>query len=129
MITVDSSTWIAFLQGNPALDTLQLRSALQAEQVKMVPIVLTELLSSIGRTGAIRDLLIGIPMLDVLPGFWLRAGELRGQTLDRGRKAAFADVLIAQSCLDYDLPLLTRDADFRVFAGFGLRLLLPTATD
>jgi predicted nucleic acid-binding protein len=35
-----------------------------------------------------------------------------------------ADTLIAQSCLDHDVPLITRDVDFKAFQKFaGLQLL------
>jgi predicted nucleic acid-binding protein len=35
------------------------------------------------------------------------------------------DVLVAQSCLDHKVPLITRDRDFRHFARLaGLKLLL-----
>jgi len=33
-----------------------------------------------------------------------------------------ADTLIAQICIDHDVPLITRDKDFRHFAKHGLRL-------
>jgi hypothetical protein len=36
--------------------------------------------------------------------------------LAQGRTARLADALIAQSCLDHDVPLITRDAEFRHFA-------------
>jgi len=43
----------------------------------------------------------------------------------RGRKARLADALIAQSCLDHEVPLITRDADFRNFSRVrDLQLLL-----
>jgi predicted nucleic acid-binding protein len=40
-----------------------------------------------------------------------------------GFKAKLADTLIAQSCLDHDVPLITRDGDFRHFVALGLRVL------
>jgi len=55
-------------------------------------------------------------MLDVLDGYWERAGLLRARILRRGRKARLADTLVAQSCLDHDVELVTRDADFQHFA-------------
>jgi predicted nucleic acid-binding protein len=33
-----------------------------------------------------------------------------------------ADTLIAQACLDHEVPLVTRDPDFRHFRTAGLRL-------
>jgi len=36
-----------------------------------------------------------------------------------------ADTLIAQSCLDHDMPIVVRDRDFRIFATFAELKLLP----
>ncbi|MHB8420480.1 MAG: PIN domain-containing protein [Myxococcales bacterium] len=59
-------------------------------------------------------------------GYWERAGLLRSKLLARRLKARLADTLIAQSCLDGAVPLLTRDADFRHFAQWaGLELVEP----
>lgn len=66
-----------------------------------------------------------IPRLEQLPEYWERAGDLRARVLETGRRARTADVLIAQSCLDHDVPLITADADFQHFVPHGLRLLLP----
>jgi predicted nucleic acid-binding protein len=41
---------------------------------------------------------------------------LRATVLAKRRKARLGDALIAQSCLDAGIPLLTRDRDFRAFA-------------
>lgn len=39
-------------------------------------------------------------------------------------RARLADALIAQSCLDHEIPLITRDRDFQNFAKYaGLNLL------
>ena len=45
MIAADTSTWIAFLEGDAGDDTQLLDKALEDRQVVMVPVVLTELLS------------------------------------------------------------------------------------
>jgi predicted nucleic acid-binding protein len=52
----------------------------------------------------------------------VRSGELRANTRQEGNKANLADVLIAQSCIDHDVPLITHDADFRHFLRAGLKL-------
>ena len=50
--------------------------------------------------------------------------------LAKRRKARLGDALIAQSCLDRGIPLLTRDRDFRAFAeGAGLDLMIRFAKD
>jgi predicted nucleic acid-binding protein len=61
-------------------------------------------------------------MLELRLGFWWRAGELRANTLREGYKAKLADVLIAQSCIDHDVVLITNDADFRHFLRAELKL-------
>jgi predicted nucleic acid-binding protein len=60
--------------------------------------------------------------MKIREGYWKRAGELRSDTLSDGHKAKLADVLIAQSCIDHDIPLITYDADFRHFTRAGLKL-------
>ena len=59
------------------------------------------------------------------PGYWERAGHLRAKLLARRCRSRLADTLIAQSCLDHGVRLVTRDDDFRHFARLGgLRLAL-----
>ena len=65
-----------------------------------------------------------LPLLGVSDGYWERAGQLRARVLALRRKARLADSLIAQSCLDHGLALITRDGDFRRFAeAAGLRVM------
>jgi predicted nucleic acid-binding protein len=55
---------------------------------------------------------------------------LRAKVLAKRRKARLADALIAQSCVDLGIPLLTRDRDFRVFADTArLNLLIRSEAD
>ena len=71
-----------------------------------------------------------LPLVEVRPGYWQRAGELRARVLAKRRKARLGDALIAQSCIDHGIPLLTRDRDFRAFAdAAGLDLLIGSAAD
>jgi predicted nucleic acid-binding protein len=57
-----------------------------------------------------------LPLLEVAYGYWHRAGALRAKVLATRRKARLGDALIAQSCIDQRIPLITRDRDFRAFA-------------
>jgi predicted nucleic acid-binding protein len=85
---------------------------------------LTELLSDPKVTMAVKDLFLKLPVLEIADGYWHRAGLLRARLLAPGRLARLADTLIAQSCLDHDLPLVTRDADFRHFVRLaGIRIV------
>ncbi len=82
-----------------------------------------EVLSDPRLSRKVERLLLQIPTLKLEPDFWVRAGRLRARVIGAGRKAKLADTLIAQTCLDHDVPLITRDDDFRVFVPSGLRLL------
>lgn len=124
MIAADTSSIVAFLQGQDGDDTDIIQSALDHQQLALPPVVLTEILSDPALPRAVRTLLAGLPILDVEPGFWERAGLLRASVLKQKKKARVADALIAQSCLDQSAPLVTRDKDFRHFANAaGLPLL------
>ena len=124
MIAVDTSSMIAFLQGDPGDDTDVVQSALDHQQLALPPVVLTELLSDPAITRPVRTLLAGLPILQVEPGYWERAGVLRASVLKQKKRARVADALIAQSCLDQSTPLVTRDRDVRHFArAAGLPLL------
>jgi len=61
-------------------------------------------------------LLKRLPTLSEKEGFWERTGLLRKSVLKMKLKARLADALICQYCLDYNLLLITRDADFNNFA-------------
>jgi hypothetical protein len=116
MIAADTSTWIAFFQGEAGKDVELLDRSLEDRQVLMAPPVLTELLSDPGMTPQLSKTLSELPLIEIQPGFWNRAGALRATVLAKRRKARLGDALIAQSCLDAGIPLLTRDRDFRAFA-------------
>lgn len=119
MIAVDSSSWIAYLSGDGGGDVEIVESALAERQICLPPVVLTELLSDSKLTEKVIALFRQLPLLAVSEGYWERAGGLRAKVLSAGRKAPLADSLIAQSCLDHDVPLITRDSDFRPFERVG----------
>jgi predicted nucleic acid-binding protein len=124
MMAADTSTWIAFFQGEAGDDVELLDQALKDRQVLMAPPVLTELLSDPGISSQISKTLSELPLIEVQPGFWQRAGALRAKVLAKRRKARLGDALIAQSCLDAAIPLLTRDRDFGAFAATAALTLL-----
>jgi len=116
MIAADTSTWIAFLEGTSGDDVDLLDQALEDKQVLMVPVVLTELLSDPNLSPNVSRVLSEVPQIDIEPGYWNRAGALRAKVLAKRRKARLGDALIAQTCIDGKVSLLTRDRDFRAFA-------------
>lgn len=125
MIAADTSTWVAFFQGAADEDVQLLDKALADRQVVMVPVVLTELLSDPKLPSDVAEMLGRVPMVEVEPGYWQRAGALRAKVVAKRRRARLGDALIAQSCADGNVPLLTRDHDFRTFSEAGeLHLVL-----
>ncbi len=127
MIAADSSTWVAFLQGDGGEDLQLLQKALQDRQVLMAPAVLTEVLSAPQLPSSVAATLSEIPLIEVTDGYWERAGMLRAKVLGRHRKARLGDALIAQTCIDRGIPLLTRDRDFQAFAdAAGLDLVIAS---
>jgi predicted nucleic acid-binding protein len=116
MIAADTSTWVAFFHGGQGSDVEVLDRALRDKQVLMPPVVLTEILSDPKLPADVSQSLLRLPVIEIEHGYWQRAGELRARVLARRRKARLGDALIAQSCLDRGIALLTRDRDFRAFA-------------
>lgn len=116
MIAADTSTWVAFLQGDSGGDAQLLDKAMKERQLVMVPVVLTELLGDPNLPANVVRVLSEVPIVEISSGYWQRAGVLRSKVLAMGRKARLGDALIAQSCIDQGMPLLTRDHDFRAFA-------------
>jgi len=124
MIALDSSALIGFFAGAPDRASDLVDQSLADRQACLPPVVLTEMLSDPKLPRDVGELLAQLPRLDVLDGYWERAGALRAKLLRLKRRAPLADTLIAQSCIDHDVALVTRDLDFRhlVRAG-GLRLV------
>ena len=125
MIAADTSTWVVFLEGGAGEDARLLDRALEDRQVVMVPVVLTELLSDPKLPSGVVETLSEVPLLEIASGYWQRAGILRAKVLAKRRKARLGDALIAQSCVDGGVPLITRDRGFRAFAqAAGLNVIV-----
>ncbi len=129
MIAPDTSSWIAFLEGSGGEDVRLLDRALDDRQVVMVPVVLTELLSDPSLPSEVAKTISEVPLIEVASGYWQRAGALRAKVLAKRRRARLGDALIAQSCIDRGISLITRDRDFRAFAeAANLNLVLGAGT-
>lgn len=123
MIAADSSSLIAYLQGDAGPDIELIERAIAGTELILAPPVVTEL-----RTGAVPNsdidiLLAETRMLPIDDGLWDRAGRNRRLLIEKGLKARFADAVIAQCCIDADVPLIARDKDYRHFERWcGLKL-------
>jgi len=123
MIAADTSALSAFFQGDNGADVKLIEMALDGRSICVSPVVVTEMLSDPLAQQAMMDTVAGFPMLPILDGYWERAGHTRRLLRQKAFKAKIADTLIAQSCIDHDVALITRDGDFRHFAKHcGLKL-------
>jgi predicted nucleic acid-binding protein len=123
MIATDTSALVAYLKNEKGADLDLLDAAAQSGQLRLPPVVITEILSDETSSKLLGDLLPDILTLEPLDGYWGRAGATRRLLRQKGLKAQIADTLVAQSCIDHGVALITRDTDFRHFAKHcGLKL-------
>jgi predicted nucleic acid-binding protein len=123
MIAADTSALSAFFQGTGGADVRLVQMALDARSICLPPVVVTEMLSDPLAQQAMMETVAEFPLLSTLDDFWVRAGKTCRLLRQKGLKAKVGDVLIAQSCIDHDVALITRDGDFRHFAKHcGLKL-------
>jgi predicted nucleic acid-binding protein len=123
VIVVDTSSLQRYLAGFLGHDTKAVADAIEREEAYLPPVVVTEALSNpfLREDGTRR--ILALPVIDLTDGYWVRAGEMRAGLLRMERKAKLGDALIAQCCLDYDVPLITYDDDFDNFVDLGLKLI------
>jgi len=120
----DTSSLVAYIHSEGGPDVELVDRALGDYSLALAPVSLTELLSGPLVPPALETFLLGLPRLEIQLGYWERAGKLRAGLIRHGYRPKIADTLIAQSCLDHRVPLITRDRDFSCFQKFaGLQLL------
>ncbi len=123
MIAADSSSLIAHFNDLTGGDVADLRKAMSLGELVLPPVVVTEVLSDPAVDPFIEEHVQELAQLEIRKGYWARAGSARRLLIGRGFKARVGDALIAQSCIDHGVALITRDKDFRHFARHcGLKL-------
>lgn len=123
MIACDTSSFAAYLAGDSGPDVERLDFALVAGDLVFPPATIAEALSNPKTVVAARMVIDGARMLELSPDYWLRVAASRAKLISKRLKARLADALIAQSCIDADVGLITRDKDFRHFVTHcGLKL-------
>ena len=122
LIAIDTSSLRRFLAGESGPDVDLVRTAIAEGSANLPPAVVCEALSDPALPRALIDDIASLPVLEIHDGFWHRAGILRARLIRKGHKANIADTLIAQSCIDHRIPLVTHDRDFRHFSSQGLQL-------
>jgi len=127
LIAIDTSSLRRFLAGEKGSDVDAVRDAIENGLAVLPPAVLCEVLSDPALPPSLAEDVANLPLLETREDFWQRAGLLRARVLKSGHKAKIADALIAQSCIDHRVPLVTHDRDFRHFTRLGLTLFTASA--
>ena len=123
MIAADTCSLSAYFKGEQGRDVDAIAMAFAATTICIPPVVLTEMLSDPASQVAMLETVADFAVLEVLDGYWHRAGENRRLLKAKGLRCKIADSLVAQSCIDHNVALITRDEDFRHFAAHcGLKL-------
>ncbi len=123
MIAIDTSSLRRFLAGDAGRDVDLVRDSVTHGRAVLPPVVVCEILSDHSVPAELVEDISALPVLEIIEGYLRRAGLLRARLIKGGYKAKLADVLIAQSCIDHQVPLVTYDRDFRHFSRAGLSLL------
>jgi len=116
VIACDTSSLSSYFQGEEGPDIEAVHGAFRSGSLILPPVVLTEILSDPKIPDRLVAIVLTFERLQLTDGYWRRAGEARRQVKSKGLRAKLGDALIAQSCLDHDVALITRDEDFRHFA-------------
>ena len=124
MVAVDTSSWIAFVEGKDGADVESLDQSLASGNMAFPQVVLAEILSEPKLPADQRAIVLELPTIEVTEGYWIRAAATRAKVLTHHLRARLPDTLIAQSCIDHDVALITRDRGFRHFSKHcGLKLV------
>jgi predicted nucleic acid-binding protein len=118
MIAADTSVLIDYFQGNHNTQTDKLDDIFSHHLLVLPPTVLVEILSDPYLPKKFVNKIIELPLLEITENYWQRAGFNRSKLISKKLKARLADTLIAQSCIDYQVKLITRDTDFKNFVKY-----------
>jgi predicted nucleic acid-binding protein len=123
LIVVDTSSLQRYLAGLLGRDTKAVADAVARHEACLPPVVVTEALSNFFLDDEGVERILALPMIELMDGYWVRAGRMRAKLLRNQQKAKLGDVLITQICLDYRAPLITDNGDFNNFVDLGLKLV------
>jgi predicted nucleic acid-binding protein len=130
-MVVDTSVWADYFRGveNSYTDRLD-RALAEEEDMAILPLIVAEVLQGLHtETGFLkaRSLLLGFPVLFPSLECHVEAARLFRQLRGKGVTIrGTIDCIIAQTCLEADAELLSRDVDFhRIAEKTKLRLWRP----
>jgi predicted nucleic acid-binding protein len=121
MIVVDSSTWADFFNGTSTPHVERLDAALHEEEdLAVLPIIITEVLQGFRAERSFQQaqrVLLALPVIEPTVDCHVRAARLFRSLRKAGITVRGAiDCIIAQTCLDLDVELLSPDGDFEQIA-------------
>ena len=119
MIAIDTSVIVSCFEDENSAAIEKFKVALLSREARIPPLVIAEILSNPKLDVRLRREFEEVATLPIKDGYWHRAGLLRAKVIAKGFKAHLGDALIAQSCIDHKVPLLTTDTDFRHYAKAG----------
>ena len=129
VILVDTSVWIDFLRGEDSAERQMLHRFLEEEEdLAITEIILTEILQGISKDEEfeeLQDSLLAFPIYRPAgTETYLRAARIFRECRKRGQTVRKTiDCIIAAICLEHDLTLFHKDADFRrIEACTGLKV-------
>lgn len=122
-LLVDTSMWISFFRGDAEAKILF--PLLDTNCVYVNELILAELVPSIAYRNekALLDIMDAVPRLE-LRIVWSQITQMQITNLKNGiNKVGIPDLIIAQNCLQHDLPIITKDKHFSLMkAHFGLKV-------
>ena len=124
MILIDPSAWVDFFRNRKPLAEIVDR-AIEDDEAALCGPVVTELrrgLSSSDRARVLRAI-AGCHTVPQPASLWEEAGDLGYLLARRGLAVKSLDLLIAAIALAHDIPLLTRDSDFKHIRDSGVARL------
>lgn len=125
-LVVDTSIWIDFFRGNP-LPALE--RALKDGNVVLPVAVVAELTSapvSNDERSRLESFLTDLPLHGNGPEHWLRVGKMRAVSARSGLTVSVVDAHVAQTAVDLEGAVWSRDAIFEKMAVKSLlRLFRP----
>ena len=83
MTCADTSSVVAYIQGEQGSDVDLVDRALADCSLVLAPVSVTELLSDPLLIPALEKFILGIQQLEIKSGYWERAGKLRAKMLRR----------------------------------------------
>lgn len=120
MIVVDTCVWAGWFNGTVAREIARLDTALECEEVGVLPVILTEVLQGFRTESASERasaVLTKLPMLMLDVAGHVEAAQLFRTLRRRGVTVRGAvDCIIAQTCIRSGAELLSSDRDFVAIA-------------